>query len=174
VNRSSERIFGGRTALDREDFSGRADEQTGNANFIQEERAMLMNSIASSYSSMTVLNPVAPAPVRAAATSAATALAAPATADPSAPATTTTSTATAARSGRGHASEGASASSGAAEEMQETSFSTTVAGTQYSGSVAESGGEYVASVASLSGATASGSSLISAENSLTIRIDELV
>jgi predicted RNase H-like HicB family nuclease len=58
--------------------------------------------------------------------------------------------------------------------MQETSYSTTVAGTQYSGSVAESGGEYVASVTSLSGATASGSSLIAAENNLTTRIDELV
>jgi predicted RNase H-like HicB family nuclease len=58
--------------------------------------------------------------------------------------------------------------------MQETGFSTTVAGTQYSGSVEEFDGEYVASVSSLSGATASGSSLIEAENNLTVRIDELV
>jgi hypothetical protein len=58
--------------------------------------------------------------------------------------------------------------------MQETSFSTTVAGTQYSASVAESGGEYVATASSLAGASADGSSLIAAENSLTLRIDELV
>jgi len=33
---------------------------------------------------------------------------------------------------------------------------------------------YVASVPALSGATASGSSLVAAENNLTIRVDELV
>jgi predicted RNase H-like HicB family nuclease len=55
-----------------------------------------------------------------------------------------------------------------------TSFSTTVAGTHYSGSVEESAGEYVASVANLPGASASGSSATSAENNLTSRIDELV
>jgi hypothetical protein len=56
----------------------------------------------------------------------------------------------------------------------ETSFTTTVAGTEYSASVAESSGSYEASVSSLPGATASGTSLIAAENNLTIRIDELV
>jgi predicted RNase H-like HicB family nuclease len=55
-----------------------------------------------------------------------------------------------------------------------TSYSTTVGGTQYSGGVEESGGDYVASVPGLSGATASGSSLVAAENNLTVRIDELV
>ena len=35
-------------------------------------------------------------------------------------------------------------------------------------------GSYVASVPSVSGATATGSSMIDAENNLTVRIDELV
>jgi predicted RNase H-like HicB family nuclease len=55
-----------------------------------------------------------------------------------------------------------------------TSYSTTVAGKQYAGSVEETGGEYTASVSNLSGAIASGSSIESAENNLDIRIDELV
>ena len=52
-----------------------------------------------------------------------------------------------------------------------TSFSTTVAGKQYSGSVEHSNGEYTASVSGV--ASASGSSKTSAENNLTQRIDEL-
>jgi predicted RNase H-like HicB family nuclease len=40
--------------------------------------------------------------------------------------------------------------------------------------VQESDGEYVASVPSLSGATASGSSVAAAENSLSVRINEIV
>jgi predicted RNase H-like HicB family nuclease len=39
--------------------------------------------------------------------------------------------------------------------------------------VEESGGEYTASVATLAGATATGSSIEAAENNLTARIDEL-
>jgi predicted RNase H-like HicB family nuclease len=53
-------------------------------------------------------------------------------------------------------------------------YSTTIAGKQYSGSVEESGGQYTASVASVSGASATGSSLSAAENNLSNRIDELV
>jgi hypothetical protein len=135
---------------------------------------MLITSIASSSSSMTVLNPVATAPMRAAATSTATTSTASNTVASSGSVTSPASTAAPARSGHGHASGGASASGSVAEDMQETSFSTTVGGTQYSGSVEESGGEYVATVSSLSGATASGASLVAAENNLTIRIDELV
>jgi hypothetical protein len=54
------------------------------------------------------------------------------------------------------------------------SYSTTVGGKSYSGTVVESGGVYTASVASLPGATASGSSAEAAENNLTVRIDVLV
>jgi hypothetical protein len=53
-------------------------------------------------------------------------------------------------------------------------YSTTVGGVQYSGSVEESGNEYSVSIPNLPDATASGSSIISAENNLTMRIDELV
>jgi hypothetical protein len=55
-----------------------------------------------------------------------------------------------------------------------TSYSTTVAGKQYSGSVEDSGGQYTASVSGLAGASASASSMQAAENALTLRIDELV
>jgi len=54
------------------------------------------------------------------------------------------------------------------------SFSTTVGGKQYSGSVQLSNGEYTASVPNLIGATATGSSESAAENNLDARIDELV
>ena len=54
------------------------------------------------------------------------------------------------------------------------SYSTTVGGKNYSGTVEESGGTYTASVANLLGAIASGSSIQSAENNLSIRIDTLV
>jgi len=40
--------------------------------------------------------------------------------------------------------------------------------------VEEQGGSYVASVPNVSGATATGATLIEAENNLTVRIDELV
>jgi predicted RNase H-like HicB family nuclease len=58
--------------------------------------------------------------------------------------------------------------------QQATSFSTTVAGKQYSGSVNQSNGQYTASIPGLAGASASGSSISAAENALYIRIDELV
>jgi predicted RNase H-like HicB family nuclease len=58
--------------------------------------------------------------------------------------------------------------------MLVSSYSTTVGGKHYSGSVEESDGEYTASVSGLSGASASGSSADAAENNLTTRINELV
>ena len=45
---------------------------------------------------------------------------------------------------------------------------------QYAGSVEEENGAYTASVPNVSGATATGATLMEAENNLTIRIDELV
>jgi hypothetical protein len=53
-------------------------------------------------------------------------------------------------------------------------YSTTVGGKQYAASVLEAGGEYTASIASVPGATATGTSQQAAENSLNMRIDELV
>ena len=53
-------------------------------------------------------------------------------------------------------------------------YTDTVGGKSYSGSVAESGGTYTASVPNLPGASASGSSVQSAENNLNVVIDTLV
>jgi len=54
-----------------------------------------------------------------------------------------------------------------------TSYSTTVAGKNYSGSVQESEGTYVASIPNPPGASASGSSVQSAENNLDVILDTL-
>jgi hypothetical protein len=67
-----------------------------------------------------------------------------------------------------------SVAAAASQLMAETSFSTTVNGKSYSGSVSYSDGEYVASDPDLAGASATGSSEIAAENNLATRIDELV
>jgi hypothetical protein len=75
-----------------------------------------------------------------------------------------------ASSGGGSSGESASALS----STRLPSYSATVAGTQYTGSVEESGGKYTVSVPNLPGATASGLSMVAAENALTFRIDELV
>ena len=53
------------------------------------------------------------------------------------------------------------------------SYSVTIAGNNYSGSVEESGGVYIASVPNPPGASASGSSVESAENNLNIKLDTL-
>jgi len=76
--------------------------------------------------------------------------------------------------GGGGGAGGASASAASEVETLVGSYSTTVGGTQYAGSVEEQNGSYVASVPSVSGATATGSSMIDAENNLSVRIDELV
>jgi hypothetical protein len=87
-----------------------------------------------------------------------------------------TQTTSSAKSSQSHGSSGGGGGGAAAatEEMAVSSYSTTVHGTRYSGSVSQSGSEYTASVASLPGATATGSSTQAAENNLSARIDELV
>jgi hypothetical protein len=92
------------------------------------------------------------------------------TSSPTAPA----SAAAAAKSSHAHAAQAQSGGSSAEVNSLITGYSTTVAGTQYSGSVQEAGGEYTASVPNLARATASGSSIQAAENNLYVRIDELV
>jgi len=52
-------------------------------------------------------------------------------------------------------------------------YSTTLAGTSYPGSVVESGGTYIASVPNPPGITASGQSIQSAEFNLDIKLDTL-
>jgi predicted RNase H-like HicB family nuclease len=53
-------------------------------------------------------------------------------------------------------------------------YTTTIAGKSYSGSVEQSNGEYIGSVPNLPGASASGSSIQSAENNLGAIIDTIV
>ena len=62
----------------------------------------------------------------------------------------------------------------AVQPAQDSSYSTSVGGQQYWGSVDRAGGDYTATVPNLAGATASGSSQQSAEDNLNARIDELV
>jgi hypothetical protein len=74
-----------------------------------------------------------------------------------------------------HAHEApAAASANAAIDDSATDYTTTVGGTQYTGSVEQSDGQFVATIPNLPGASATGSSLESAENNLTARIDALV
>lgn len=76
---------------------------------------------------------------------------------------------------RANASAPASAAAKAiALEELITGYTTTVAGTKYRASVDESDSDYTASVASLTGATATGTTEQNAENSLGLRIDTLV
>ena len=137
---------------------------------------MQIGALSSIAPTMPVLNPVI------AGKSAAVPLPSPAASPVAAKASSSTPTTRAAparqaapaRSSHAHSSPSAGAGSSAAEEMDVSSYSTTIAGKQYSGSVEESGGQYTASVPNLAGATASGSSLAAAENNLDLRIDELV
>jgi hypothetical protein len=55
-----------------------------------------------------------------------------------------------------------------------TTYSTTVGGTQYTGDVEQTGGEYSASIAGLVGASATGATIIGVENNLNLRISEIV
>jgi hypothetical protein len=72
-----------------------------------------------------------------------------------------------------HSGGGASSAS-AVQETLAAVYSTTVSGKSYSGSVVESNGEYTATIANMPGASASGSSIESAENSLGLVLDTLV
>ena len=135
---------------------------------------MLIAAISSSSTYPQVLNPVAVA--KSSSASSATSETSSATISPAATAANaaTSSSSSPKSSGGSSGGGGGGGGSAAVEEMQATSFSTTVAGKHYSGSVQDTNGEYVATAAGLAGASASGSSLSSAENNLTTRIDELV
>ena len=65
------------------------------------------------------------------------------------------------------------AASSAATALLSQTYSTSVGGKSYSGSIQHSGGRYEISVPNLPGATASGSSLQAAENALNVKIDIL-
>ena len=139
---------------------------------------MGISAISSTQVNLTALNQPPP-PTRAlaarpqavpASSSAATAGASPTTS------TATPSTVVSPASKSGNASSTPAAGSAAGAQSDATLaavYTTSVKGTSYSGSVDESDGTYTASVPSLTGASATGSSIQSAENSLTTRVDEL-
>lgn len=134
---------------------------------------MQIMGISSTNSTAQVLNPILFGKPATEAVSAAPPVAAK---PPSAPATNPAPDPTA-RSSQTHGApraSGGAAAAAAAQAMQISNYSMTVNGTQYDGSIVESGGQYTASVPNLPGATATGSSLAAAENNLNIRIDELV
>jgi len=131
---------------------------------------MLISLISSGSQNLTVLNPVLFKPSRVASST----TAAPAASTTAATSASSTSSTSATTSGTGGHSSGGGGASSTSAQSSITAYSTTVGGKQYSGSVQESDGEYVASVPSLSGATASGSSVAAAENSLSVRINEIV
>jgi hypothetical protein len=60
------------------------------------------------------------------------------------------------------------------ELVVDVGFTTKVAGKTYVADVTYSGGEYIAEDANLSGAVATGTSAVAAENNLAARIDVLV
>jgi hypothetical protein len=133
---------------------------------------MLIGSLSTASSTPAVFNPVL------AAKPSSNAPAAPAaqvtsSAAPSAPAASS-APASPASHGRSHGGGAAAASSASTLAETATAYSTTIGGTQYSGIVQESGGEYAASVPNLQGATATGATEQAAENNLDARIDELV
>lgn len=138
--------------------------------------------IAATFSSSgtVILNPVARTQPRAQ-TAAAASAATPPSSSPAAPsAASSSASGAAASSSGGHVRRGggggpeSSASAASEVETLAGTYSTTIAGTQYAGSVEEENGSYVASVPNVSGATATGATMLEAENNLTIRIDELV
>jgi len=69
---------------------------------------------------------------------------------------------------------GGGSSSGAAQQLITDTYTTTVGGKSYTGSVQQQpGGGYIASIPNLPGATATGASLQAAENNLGAIIDAL-
>ena len=101
--------------------------------------------------------------------------------DEASPSTTSSQASTAPASSTAASGKVASHGSGQSQSTESSAqentlaavYTTTVAGKSYSGSVVESDGEYEASVPNLPGASASGSSVESAENNLAVVIDAL-
>jgi hypothetical protein len=141
--------------------------------FNQEGGGMLIGSASSLSSTAAVFDPVLASRASAGPSSATTEAAAAAQtqsiADPSVDLTSGTST-----PGRTTSEAASEAGHSAAAEVQVTSYSMSVAGNQYWGSVEQTGGEYMASVPFPAGASATGLSQQQAEDNLETRVDELV
>jgi hypothetical protein len=141
---------------------------------------MLIGGVSSMASSTVVFNPVIASSAPSSSPSAATVAPAATQVPSSASATDAQPTSTSGprtASGGGEDMHGASASaasSSAAAEVEVTTYSMSVAGNQYWGSVEQSGGDFTASVPNLAGASATGLSEQEAESNLAARVDELV
>ena len=134
---------------------------------------MQLAGISSTASTAHLLNPVLVGRSAPAASSASAPQPAPAKAS-SASASANAALAAQPETSHPRSGSGGGGGSAAVEEVDSaTSFSTSIAGKQYSGSGEQSGATYTASVPNLAGATATGSSIEAAENNLTARIDEL-
>lgn len=129
-----------------------------------------ISSIANTGPGLHALN--APATVATPSTKAVTAIApAPAVAPAPAPATSAPTAAAKPAVSRGG---GGGASSSSTQQLVSDTYTTTVDGKSYSGSVQqEPGGGYIASIPSLPGAVATGSSALAAESNLGSIIDTL-
>jgi hypothetical protein len=137
-----------------------------NVDLKSEERSMTISGISSMPS------PAATAPVSTTRRPAAKTATASATATASSGATSSQSS-TASASSTAASGKGASHGPDPSQSTPSSAQKDTVAGKSYSGSVVESDGEYEASVPNLPGASASGSSIESAENNLAVVIDTL-
>jgi len=122
-----------------------------------------ISSIAPIASGLTSVSPSNPTAASTSATSVKASSSAPTA---SAPAT--------AKAPSSHSAHGGGGSASTQSDAIATDYSLTVGGKQYSGSVSETGGQYVASIPNLAGVIASGSSVQSAENNLSTRISILV
>jgi len=131
-----------------------------------------ISSIANTGPGLHALN--APATVATPSTKAVTAIApAPAVAPAPAPATSAPTAAAKPAVSRGGGG-GGGASSSSTQQLVSDTYTTTVDGKSYSGSVQqEPGGGYIASIPSLPGAVATGSSALAAESNLGSIIDTL-
>jgi hypothetical protein len=129
-----------------------------------------ISSIANTGHGLQVLN--APATVSTTSTKAITAIApAPAVSPAPAPATSAPAPAAKATVSRGG---GGGASSSSTQQLVSDTYTATVGGKSYSGSVQqEPGGGYIASIPSLPGAVATGSSVLAAVSNLGSIIDTL-
>jgi hypothetical protein len=140
----------------------------------EEEKIMLISAIPSATPTSSILSTLGPPKAAQATavsalpalsqTAATTASAAPA----SAPAPAKAATAQAAPA------PAPSVSSALVSETLAAVYSTTVGGKQYTGDIDQSNGQYTASVPNLTGASASGSSIMDAEIALGARIDAIV
>jgi hypothetical protein len=162
------------TVFSSKDFPQSAEERCEMVHFrIGGKKAMQISRI----SSITPTSPVLLTLNASPATRALPAIVSPASPTPNSAATPTAAPATAAAQRAPAHTAAPAATNGIAAstpELLAAFYSTSVVGKQYTGSVEQTGSQYTVSIPSLPGATATGSSVLAAENTLTNKIDLLV